>query len=220
MEPLNLRFIDEAPSIMATDIDDSRERIRDWLLAIKATTGDSWPAIAERGGVSKSTIYRAVTDEGDFVMSTRNVDAIAKAYNVPPPGGGAPSGGFAEAEAEAELVAEDISREIRGGGRERLPAHLHVWLLNSRALELAGYLAGDFLTVDFNAAPAAGDVVCAQVYNFERGTAETVFRLYEPPYLTTASLERRKTFTPLLIDGERVSVRGVVVETVRRRKSV
>jgi SOS-response transcriptional repressor LexA len=90
------------------------------------------------------------------------------------------------------------------------------WTLRSRALEVAGYLPGDVLIVDLNARPDDGDVVCAQVY--ERDNAETLFRIYEAPYLQAATYQRG-LFKPLLVDGRRVVLRGVVVASIRPRLS-
>jgi hypothetical protein len=57
-------------------------------------------------------------------------------------------------------------------------------------------------------------VVCAQVYQWPSGTAQTVFRIFEPPYLVAATddpTERR----PLLIDNNQVTVKGVVTQSLR-----
>ena len=90
------------------------------------------------------------------------------------------------------------------------------WTLNSRALEDAGYLPGDILVVDLNAQPKAGDVVCVQIYKWAEGKADTVFRIYEPPYLLAACRDpalRR----PLLVDNNHIIIKGVVTECLRRR---
>jgi hypothetical protein len=93
------------------------------------------------------------------------------------------------------------------------------WKLTTRALELAGYIPGDVVRLDMKAPPQAGDAVFAQVYNFERGNAETRFRLFDPPYLVTRTMDPGVNNRPLYIDGERVLIIGPVVRTVRMRKS-
>jgi SOS-response transcriptional repressor LexA len=90
-------------------------------------------------------------------------------------------------------------------------------VLRSRCLEVAGYVPGDVLMVDMNAKPEQGDVVCAQVYD-RLGRAETVFRIFEDPFLVASSLDGT-FFKPLLIDNERVVVRGVVVASFRDRRA-
>lgn len=91
------------------------------------------------------------------------------------------------------------------------------WVLKSRCLEGAGYLPGDVVLVDLNARPQPGDVVCAQVYD-RNGRAETVFRIFEDPFLVAATLDRT-LFKPWLIDNDRVIVRGVVIASLRERRA-
>jgi hypothetical protein len=59
--------------------------------------------------------------------------------------------------------------------------------------------------------------VCAQLYRWSEGRADTVFRLYEPPYLVamTRDAELRK---PALVDNDRVIIKGVVILTLRPRE--
>lgn len=88
------------------------------------------------------------------------------------------------------------------------------WTLHTRALEGIGYLPGDILIVSLNMTPNAGQVVCAQEYRWSEGKADTIFRIYEPPYIVAASSEAafRK---PLLVDNDRVVIKGVVIASIR-----
>jgi len=91
-----------------------------------------------------------------------------------------------------------------------------LWQNHSAALDLAGILPGDVLVVDIGDVRALpGEIVCAQVYRRTGDDAETVFRIYEPPFLVARSSDRRFT-KPLLMDGENVSVRGRVRASFRR----
>jgi hypothetical protein len=65
--------------------------------------------------------------------------------------------------------------------------------------------------------PRAGDVVAAHVYNLGRGTAETVLRLYDPPYLVTRSTDDAISLKPLLVDDERVRITATAIGSTRRR---
>ena len=67
-----------------------------------------------------------------------------------------------------------------------------------------------------NAEARPGDIVCAQLYDFVRMKAETVFRIYEPPYLCTATFDR-DNMTPVLID-KNVGIKGPVVLSLRGRR--
>lgn len=92
---------------------------------------------------------------------------------------------------------------------------LAMWRIQGRALDLAGYMPGDYAVVDLNfQRAAAGDIVVAQRYNWQAFTAKTIIRLYDPPYLVTASTDpafRR----PDLVDNDRVAIKGVIVASVR-----
>ncbi|RVK75449.1 hypothetical protein CN154_15205 [Sinorhizobium meliloti] len=91
------------------------------------------------------------------------------------------------------------------------------WILRSRCLEHVGYLPGDVMMVDLNARPDVGDVVCALVYD-RTGRAETVFRIFEDPFLVAATMDPN-LMKPLLIDNDRVIVSGVVVASFRERRA-
>lgn len=84
------------------------------------------------------------------------------------------------------------------------------WTIRSRALECAGFMPGDVVLVDLSTMPRAGEPACAQVYNWRGGTAETIMRLLEPPYLVAATFDPalRK---PLLVDDERVILKGLIL---------
>jgi len=86
------------------------------------------------------------------------------------------------------------------------------WVLRSRALENAGYILDDILILEGNKAPRSGDIVCAQIY--DGMDARTVFRIYKPPYLLSAT-SISKLNDPILIDGNRVKIMGTVTESLR-----
>ena len=53
---------------------------------------------------------------------------------------------------------------------------------------------------------------------YRNGRAETVFRIFEDPFLVAATLDRT-LFKPWLIDNDRVIVRGVVIASLRERRA-
>jgi len=95
-------------------------------------------------------------------------------------------------------------------------AEIWVWRLKTHLLDADGFKANDFLAVDHSAdgQPADGDIVVAQVYDNQLGTAETVVRRYAPPVLLTShpSEEGRKVS---IVDEKNVSIRGRVVASWR-----
>jgi hypothetical protein len=52
------------------------------------------------------------------------------------------------------------------------------WRLNTRALELEGYMPGDIVLVDLNASPQAGDAVYATIR--EQSRVEPIMRKFQP----------------------------------------
>ena len=191
--------------------DDPRDQVqantREWIKKVLERRGWTPNRLAKEAGVSPATIFRALNDDR-FVTSTTTLEKIAAAAGVPSP---MQSGtGFAEPDG-ITLVASQLPA-ILTPVLNQVP-----WELRTRAAELAGYLPGDVLLVDPDVAPASGDLVCAQVYNFQNGTAETVFRIFEPPYLIARTMDPSITAKPLLVDDERVKIWGVAVRSLRTR---
>lgn len=189
-------------------------RIRDWVRDILDKTGWSGHRLAREAKVSPSTVHRILQDER-FVTSTRTIDKIVRASGVPAPDDiwhkvTPPAPGLREP--EAVYYGEKAPPAAPAG------AHAAVWRLQSRALQLAGCLPGDLLTVDPAVAPRAGDIVCVQVVDPASGEAETVFRVYDKPYAMTATADPQAQRKPLMIDDERVQVWGTVVRVERNTR--
>lgn len=92
--------------------------------------------------------------------------------------------------------------------------HAGLWTLRGSALELAGYRPGDMLVADLEAEAQPGDVVVAQLYDWQAGSARTVLRVFQPPYLVAAATDPVK-YRPELVDNERVVVKAVVIASFR-----
>lgn len=199
-----------------------RDAQQRYLETVRARTGLSYSEIGRRSGVSPSTITRfmnAASYEG--TMATLTISQIAEKVGVPATAAalGTAMDGVAESEAEPYVAAVSSSpveaalEALRRGRNAADP-----WVLRTRALEDAGYLPGDLVIVDLGASAVAGDAVCAQVYDWEKRRAETVFRIFEEPYLVGAS--RDPAFRkPLLVDGKAVVIKGVVTDLLRPRRA-
>jgi hypothetical protein len=176
--------------------------------------------IAKAGGLNHTTLTRFYNNPvEDRLLESMTIQIIARTTGVtPPPELMAGAAGLAEETAEPyEAPAGDpYSRAIQALLRGRNTADPLV--LRTRALEDAGFFPGDIVILDQAAAPAGGDVVCANVYDRNKLAAETVWRIFQPPYLIAASRDPayRK---PLYVDGEHVLIRGVVTDQLRRRAS-
>ncbi len=199
----------------------SREEIRAWILRVLEKTGESATALAKRAGVAQTTLTRFLNDDDAPMMGLRTISKIAHAvgeqsiFGVPATPG-RPAAGLSET-AKPYVVepGSEIAAAIKALIGDRSAAD--AWVLGRRTgLELAGYMPGDIVIVDLNETPEPGDLVCAQDYHWAEGSAETVFRFYDPPYLTTPSREEglRK---PLLVDNDRVAIKGVVIGSIRPR---
>lgn len=192
--------------------DDDRRAVRAWIDDIKSRFNVETTEVARRSGVSPGTIYRWFDDDLSFQPSRATLRKISSAFGVEMPGepNWKPKG-FEDAELVA-IVGEQIPDEIKA------QVDQGVWRMTTRALEMMGILPGDVLLVDLRETPRSGDIVCAQIYDFQLGTAETRLRLYEPPYLMTATMDPALREAPTYVDGERAVVVGVVTRMLRERR--
>lgn len=203
------------------DISDaSREAARQWLIEVTQQTGKSLTRIATEAKVAVSTLTRAVNDpEHPHTLSAATISKIAAATGIPAPSFLSENKvvRLAFQAPEADPYRFDDGRALDPLVRALLAGRnaADAWVLRTRALELAGYMPGDIVAVDMAVTPASGDVVIAQVYDFDRGRADTVWRIYEPPYLVAASMDRSNA-RPLRDDA--VQIKGVVVGLFRPRQ--
>ena len=199
-------------------------RQRDWLRSLINTTGLAPSALANGAGVSESTLTRLV-NKRDYTgtLSPETVERIVTAYRVPGPEGfqsslrrgGAPAGFSEAAPVDFSGVRDELALIVKAILRGR--NDVHTWRLQTTALEGAGFLPGDLVFVQEiseGQMPRAKDAVCAQVVDYQRGMAETVWRIYDPPFLVGAGLDRT-AYKPLIVDNERVKVAGIITESFR-----
>lgn len=191
---------------------------RAWLQELVKAVGLKPSQLADKAGVSDSTITRLLNNpEYTGTLSQVTINRIKERFSVHGPGeqAGGRRLSFGLAEAERIDAGEEppaVARILKEMLKER--PNFAAWRLKTYALEEAGYLAGDIVIVDPNLQPQAQDVVAAQVYDHKGGGAETIWRIYNPPFLVAATLDRT-AFKPMLVDNDRVVVRGVVVESFR-----
>ncbi|MER8380687.1 hypothetical protein [Mesorhizobium sp. M1399] len=194
-----------------------RETIRAWLNGLIAKHGTSARRVATQSSIAPSTIYRALEEDGDFVMSTTILAKISSAFGEPMPtgmGGAAqsPGRGFADTDLVAFVgPAPDMPARPEDN-------HYRARVM-SDVLNLEHIRPGDVLDFDMKLEPRAGDIVVAQHYNLPRAGAETVLRVYQPPYLLTRSSNPAVDQRPMLVDNERVKIMGTFVRLVRDRSS-
>jgi hypothetical protein len=200
-------------------VENVRRKQLAWVNATLLANGWKPTNLARISGFDPSTLSRFLADPlNKAQLNSTVVQKIALAGGIPPYLTEPPTQqrGFAESEA-TPYVAEDNAIAAAVAGFQVQGPAIDAWVMKSRALEFAGYLPGDVLVVDMNATPRDGDTVCAQLYD-RQGQAETAFRIYEKPFLVAASADAALR-RPVLIDGERAIVRGVVVASLRNRKT-
>ncbi len=201
-------------------VENVRRKQLQWLAYIREVKGWNDAELARRTGRNAATFSKFENDPANEAqLSPKTVSLIEQASGIPAYQSEkvVKPRGLAEVESapyEAEqLTAIDGAVKALKADRNAIDP----WVLHSRCLEAAGYMPGDILMVDLNARPTAGDVVCAQVYD-RTGRAETIFRLYEDPFLVAATLDKT-VMKPHLIDNDRVVVRGVVIASFRERRA-
>ena len=201
-------------------MNDVHHEMRGWLSEVLRRSGLSPYALAKKAGVSTTTITRGLDPNAKHTLSSTTVAKIRAVAGDHAHAGPAAPIGFAESGAdELSPVAagtsgdprvDDAVRYLVAGDQGLVP-----WKLNTRALEVAGYLPGDIAIVDLNAQAVDGDAVVAQHY--VGSNAQTIFRLYQKPYLVAAATDRAIR-RPLAVDDMAVSIRGVVVASFRPRR--
>ena len=189
---------------------------RDYLRRVVEHTGKPPTRIAKEIGVAASTLTRLLKDSEDSAatLHARTISKLQQ-YSGVPFFAGDPSAppifrGLAEDAVPFDAKSADpaVSAAIKAliGGLQAADP----WTIRTRSLEGKGYLPGDIVIVDLGRRPEAGDAVCAQVYDWRRGAAETVMRVYEPPYLVAASLDDQLR-KPLVVDDDQVIIKGVLL---------
>lgn len=195
---------------------------KEWIRAVARYMNLSLSDLALRSGLAASTVTRYVNDgSGRVGITKKTLDAISDFSGVPQhlmPGERRISS-LSEPEASPlegadqphpEWVKHALA-ELREGRNAVDP-----WIMKSWALDLVGVLPGDILVVDLNQRPRAGDIVCAQLTDWTTNTVETVFRRYDPPFLTSHS-SKLGPQKPEVVDDDRVTVRGVVIARIGLR---
>ena len=195
-----------------------------WLDSVASASGLSLSEIARRAGMTPSTLTGLKTERRrGGTLHSLTISAVAQAAGVAappeifgtPPDAPAPAG-FREPEGAIYIAAgTDPLGPVVAATLADKP-WLVAWTLKSRALEYEGYRPGDVLVIDLNAKPRNGDIVCAQVRDNQTGSAETIFRLFERPFLIVAGPEPASR-KPAVVDEETVYVTGVMRWSFRRR---
>jgi len=159
-----------------------RAEVRRWLERVIAEARLDAGEVAARAHVSPSTVYRMLDDEDPHEPKATSVLQIAEALAVAPPST------LGRPRAFAEPDVSPLSGETPAELAPRTPDQ-SLWRVESRALELAGVLPGDLLLLDAAEEARAGDLVVAQLYDFDHGAARTRVRYYDGAYLSVRTMD-------------------------------
>ena len=185
--------------------DETRDATVAWLRKAVRASGLTPTALARKAGIAPSTLLNPL-NRADWHgnLNTTTIGKIAAAASVKPPShaGLEAMAGFSEREVEPY----DASLGLPAGSA-RLAENQDLWTVNTRALELIGFLPGDLIVVDLKAAPDAGDVVLVQHYGDEGG-AQTHLRVFDRPFVMGRCTNPPKA---LLVDGKDVVILGKVI---------
>lgn len=190
---------------------------RDFVRAVVEKTRTPPTRIATELNIAPSTLTRLL-NEPENGKATLRATTIAKleAYSgllaptLDSPEGVTPAHTLREDATSFEPQSADatVSAALKAIVANR--KNISTWTIRSRALECAGFMPGDIVLVDQATMPRPGEPACAQVFNWRGGAAETIMRISEPPYLVAATYDQvlRK---PLLVDDDRVVIRGLIL---------
>ena len=189
---------------------------RDYVRLVLDRTGMKATPLAKELGIAASTLTRLLTepDDSTVTLHARTLSKLEEYSGIPFTSGGEQSGvgvgrGFREEAVPYDAKGADptLSAALKAliSGRRAVP-----WTVRTRSLEGLGVLPGDIVIVDLGARAQPGNTVCAEVHDARRGTAETVLRVYEPPFLFAASFDEALR-RPLYVDDNNVTIKGVVL---------
>lgn len=191
-----------------------------WLDHITQSSGLTITEIARAAGLHPSSLTRfRSSNESGHTLTAKTVKKIEDATRVPATESRfAPRiQSFSEDEAQRYIATETtnmVQRALKQASQEA--KNVHLWTLKTNSLAAVGYTAGMVVAVDMDETPRNGDAVCAQKYDYRRGTAETIFRIYRTPYLLTAFADGEPA-APEVVDNHLVAVAGVIVGGFRLR---
>lgn len=186
-----------------------------WLDHITKSSGLTITEIARAAKLHPSSLTRFKSkNDGGHTLTAKTVKKIEDATRVPAYESRQKPvvQAFSEEEAQPFIAMDNPDNPVENVLKlaSTATASINLWTLKTNSLAAVGYLPGMIVAVDQEAQPRNGDAVCAQKYDFRRGTAETMFRVYRHPYLMTA-LDHGEPAMPEIVDNENVVIAGVIV---------
>lgn len=198
---------------------------REWLRQALAHARITPTALAKAIKISPSTLTRPLKegDDGTSTLHAATIEKISEYTGMAAPGVASAAPQLVRGVLREDGVPYQPTNDALDAAIDALIAGRNSadpWTLTTRALELAGYLPGDVVIVDLGRTAQVGDIVCAQVnIDFNRGTADTVMRLFDKiggtELLAAATLD--PAIRKFIAVDDRVAIKGVIVGMVRPR---
>lgn len=184
--------------------------LREWLDRVSKKTGLKLTPLANHIGVSPSTLTRIPKPDYKGLPSTDTIAKLVDASGIPAPASimGGETVGFHDTEASPYFPNHQILPKIRV-----IANNTDTWQVHTDLLNLCGILPGDFIELDMNRQPMAGDLVMAQIYS-DNGSAESVARKFDPPFLVALTTNTNPP-KPVYVDHEHATILGVITASWR-----
>lgn len=199
-----------------------------WFKQQQKKAGVTAEDIAKRMGKSRTNVSHIYS--GNQRMSIEWAKAFAHVLAVPidevlersgalePKEASSVPSGMAEGDATPWQGNKDTDKNVSpalslfGGDR----AGVDVWKVQSKSIQLLGFMPDDFILIDTHAAESCeyGDIVVAQIYDWKAGSARTVLRRYEPPLIIPATTDTDAMSTHI-VDGHNVVIKGKIIASWR-----
>lgn len=204
---------------------------RAYLRDTQKELGITFSRMASLVGIAPSTFTRFMNlpDTSEKTLHATTLDKVERLRQVnsdsPIPTRAQAAWGTLRTEAErVDLDAEPYDSTLAEALRSLIGDRkgIEPWRLNTRALELEGFMPGDIVLIDQNASPQHGDAVYATVAE-RTNRPETVMRLYQNAGAVNLLVARTmdpQPPQPLMVDNRHVLIRGVLLpHRLRERKA-
>jgi transcriptional regulator with XRE-family HTH domain len=193
---------------------------RQYVRSIIAKSGWNQTELARRAGIDPSTLSRFLASTSAGLLRPSTIQRLEHVSGLSVDGKelSDSASGFAESDAVPLPAPSDerLKNAIAALTCGRGP--VDAWTLKSRSVEQAGYRSGDILLVRLGETALTGDLVCAQVFDWARSKAETVFRIFAPPFLVAATPDPG-LYPPHDTSNDKVLIKGVVIASIRMREA-
>jgi len=154
----------------------------DWVDWLMATYGLAIGPLATNAGMAHTTLKRKDKD-GFKGFSVKIIDTLKKHYNAPGPIEWSLGYGVEDV-SPLKTAPEGVMIKPEGDNQS-------LWVVNTRACSLKGYVPGDYILLERSEAYETGSVVVARVYDMGDRREKNVLRIYRDTYLVPGSTDDR-----------------------------